>query len=53
MHSQILYDPLLMRPILTGRSVSKLAEMTALGLGLPAQHFSDAGRYGSVQPWTP
>ncbi|KAH7308678.1 hypothetical protein B0I35DRAFT_99830 [Stachybotrys elegans] len=27
-------------------AVSKLAEMTAVGLGLPAEHFSDAGRYG-------
>lgn len=27
-------------------AVSKLAEMAAVGLGLPAQHFSDAGRYG-------
>ncbi|KAI5463958.1 hypothetical protein BGZ63DRAFT_140394 [Mariannaea sp. PMI_226] len=27
-------------------SVSKLAEMVAVGLGLPAQYFSDAGRYG-------
>jgi isopenicillin N synthase-like dioxygenase len=27
-------------------AVSKLAEMTAVGLGLPATHFSDAGRYG-------
>lgn len=29
-------------------SVSKLAEMTAVGLDLPAQFFSDAGKYGSV-----
>ncbi|KAH7010029.1 hypothetical protein EDB80DRAFT_417926 [Ilyonectria destructans] len=27
-------------------AVSKLAEMAAVGLGLPAQYFSDAGRYG-------
>ncbi|KAM5347173.1 hypothetical protein ACJ41O_010178 [Fusarium nematophilum] len=27
-------------------AVSKLAEMTAVGLGLPAEFFSDAGRYG-------
>ncbi|KAI9163694.1 hypothetical protein HJFPF1_05316 [Paramyrothecium foliicola] len=27
-------------------AVTKLAEMTAVGLGLPATHFSDAGRYG-------
>lgn len=27
-------------------SVSKLAEMTAVGLDLPAEFFSDAGRYG-------
>lgn len=27
-------------------AVSQLAEMTAVGLGLPAQYFSDAGRYG-------
>lgn len=29
-------------------SVSKLSEMTAVGLGLPAEFFSDAGRYGLV-----
>lgn len=29
-------------------SVSKLAEMTAVGLDLPAQFFSDAGKYGQV-----
>ncbi|KEY65291.1 hypothetical protein S7711_01809 [Stachybotrys chartarum IBT 7711] len=27
-------------------AVSQLAEMTAVGLGLPADHFSNAGRYG-------
>ncbi|CAM1501563.1 Fc.00g035470.m01.CDS01 [Cosmosporella sp. VM-42] len=27
-------------------AVSKLAEMTAVGLGLPAEYFSGAGRYG-------
>ncbi|POR36364.1 Uncharacterized protein TPAR_03439 [Tolypocladium paradoxum] len=27
-------------------AVSKLSEMTAVGLGLPAEYFSDAGRYG-------
>ncbi|KAK5999092.1 hypothetical protein PT974_01480 [Cladobotryum mycophilum] len=27
-------------------AVSKLSEMTALGLGLPAEYFSTAGRYG-------
>ncbi|RSL93234.1 hypothetical protein CEP52_013362 [Fusarium oligoseptatum] len=27
-------------------AVSKLAEMTAVGLDLPAEFFSDAGRYG-------
>lgn len=29
-------------------SVSKLSEMTAVGLDLPAEYFSDAGRYGFV-----
>ncbi|EFY95788.2 Clavaminate synthase-like protein [Metarhizium robertsii ARSEF 23] len=31
---------------LTKGSVSKLSEMTAVGLGLPATYFSDAGAYG-------
>lgn len=34
--------------LIQGHSVSKLAEMTAVGLGLPAEYFSDAGRYGFV-----
>jgi hypothetical protein len=29
-------------------SVSKLAEMAAVGLDMPAQFFSDAGKYGFV-----
>lgn len=31
---------------LTSYSVSGLAEMVAVGLGLPVKTFSDAGRYG-------
>lgn len=29
-------------------SVANLAEMVAVGLGLPAETFKDAGRYGLV-----
>lgn len=34
-------------------SVSKLSEMTALGLGLEADYFSNAGRYGFVNLSSP
>lgn len=35
---------------LTRHSVSKLSEMAAIGLGLPASYFSDAAKYGFVLP---
>lgn len=34
-------------------SVSKLSEMAALGLGLEADYFSNAGRYGFVNLSSP
>jgi hypothetical protein len=34
---------------ITKHSVSKLSEMAALGLGLEAEYFSNAGRYGFVK----
>ena len=47
MRELVLHPPIRLSEVF---SVADLADMVAIGLGLPAETFRDAGRYGYSSP---